>query len=612
MCGILGLLAYGKLKTEEEENARREAMIFMATEILQLTAPRGKEATGISTLYKDGSYTGLKMGIPSTDFINRFGKTKETYEGYLKTIRGHGAPPAVMLGHCRKSSVGNSWNNVNNHPIKVGEIVGIHNGTLTNFNTIFQKLGCKRDGSVDSEAIMRLLHHFSENGTVPFTTEMLQEVAMRLEGTYSVLSYSGNNPYQAIGLRDTRPMTLALIKPLKLMVVASEENFIQSTLWRLSKEIRLYGNKYALPQITMGDVEMKDVPDNHSVVFNLTQEIEKDTDIWDVAEKERIPWKDKKWRVASTTNHNQNKHTGAASKNTGNASASKSEVNSRNVPAPVTVQKKGNNKGTKEPLIGRVFNRDLKKYAKKNNTVDESVSVLGHTEVKLSEKKPQDVKTELSKKTKDGQLDKTKKEGQRKPAKVEELEAIDPIDNVGKNPHEITEVSVMPDTDAVEIANNKTAELKKFSNEGEVLEALELSSRQLAEVKDLPLPALANKLLRAGFKQGVYVGVTEGKQLSKISGSGMMLEKEAEKASKAQKYIRVAKNTVTILCSIIEGLSKSSVDSSVMEKAVVEALDKKKDIDSNTMSEIFSIGDMREHPVITQVRDLVQTKEHRK
>lgn len=34
--------------------------------------------------------------------------------------------------------------NVNNHPIKVNEIIGVHNGTLENHNKIFTNLGCKR------------------------------------------------------------------------------------------------------------------------------------------------------------------------------------------------------------------------------------------------------------------------------------------------------------------------------------------------------------------------------------------------------------------------------------------------------------------------------------
>jgi glucosamine 6-phosphate synthetase-like amidotransferase/phosphosugar isomerase protein len=205
MCGIVGGLAFGKFDTKAGEKVRRESSIFITTQLLQKTVERGKDATGVSLLWDDGNYTGLKMGIPSPDFISRYGETEKDYEGILKLWREYPKIMKVFLGHCRKSSVGNSYDNKNNHPIKVDDIMVIHNGTLTNHDIVFDKLNCKRHAEVDTEAISHLLHEYTKNGTEPFTIDILRETCRRLQGTYSVLAASGNNPFQVAQFRDSKP-----------------------------------------------------------------------------------------------------------------------------------------------------------------------------------------------------------------------------------------------------------------------------------------------------------------------------------------------------------------------------------------------------------------------
>ena len=81
MCGIVGAFAFEKFESKTDERIRRESSIFITTQLLQKTVERGKDATGVSLLWSDGNYTGLKMGIPSPDFIARYGETEKNYEG---------------------------------------------------------------------------------------------------------------------------------------------------------------------------------------------------------------------------------------------------------------------------------------------------------------------------------------------------------------------------------------------------------------------------------------------------------------------------------------------------------------------------------------------------
>ncbi|RLI56709.1 MAG: hypothetical protein DRO87_07795, partial [Candidatus Thorarchaeota archaeon] len=168
MCGIVGAFAFGEPDADKEmEKIRQEAIIFMTTELLQQTQTRGEDATGVATLFNNGMYIGLKSGEKAVNFISTRGGKETDYEGYVKIWRSkvfnkkHPKYARIHVGHCRKSSVGNSFNNDNNHPIVVDPIIGIHNGTLKNHEIIFKKLDCERTGDVDSEAIMRLVHFYT-------------------------------------------------------------------------------------------------------------------------------------------------------------------------------------------------------------------------------------------------------------------------------------------------------------------------------------------------------------------------------------------------------------------------------------------------------------------
>lgn len=313
MCGIVGVLAHGAFETKKEEKIRQEAMIFLTTELLQLTQARGKDATGVATLFNDGDYMGLKMGVSAQEFVTRFGNKETDYEGFLNIWRKKTKPASIVIGHCRKPSTAvgaGTEDNSNNHPIKVGDIVGIHNGTLTNHDNIFTNLKCDKNSKVDSEAIFRLIDHLTNNGSDPFTSEMIQEVCRRLAGTYSCLAFNGNNPYQLVGFRDGRPMVFGLIKPLKLFLIASEQDYLKVAISRYNKMSFLYqlgANKF--PGLRKGDVEFGTTIDDSMFMFDTTKEVTGETKLTDLYVTEKVPRNNKLWSKSTTTNvWNSNRH----------------------------------------------------------------------------------------------------------------------------------------------------------------------------------------------------------------------------------------------------------------------------------------------------------------
>ena len=67
-----------------------------------------------------------------------------------------------VLVHVRDYTKGHPTIEANNHPIRHGTVVGVHNGTVTNDEELFASYGFKRaaDGmTVDSEAIFALAEH---------------------------------------------------------------------------------------------------------------------------------------------------------------------------------------------------------------------------------------------------------------------------------------------------------------------------------------------------------------------------------------------------------------------------------------------------------------------
>jgi amidophosphoribosyltransferase len=338
MCGIVGVLAHGAFETKKEENIRQEAMIYLTTELLQLTQARGKDATGVATLFEDGDYMGLKMGVSAQEFVTRFGEKETDYEGFLNVWRKKVRPARIVIGHCRKPSTlvgAGTEDNNNNHPIKVGDIVGLHNGTLTNHDKIFENLKCGRDSKVDSEAIFRLLDHLTNKGTEPFSMPVLQETCRRLGGTYSVLTFNGNNPFQLAGFRDGRPMEFALIKPLKLFLIASEKDYIKIAITRYNKMAYLYQlGRQKFPGLKKSDIEFGTTIDDSIYLFDVTQEVTPETKLVNLYQTEKIPRNNKLWGKTTATNNwqnnrNQGRAAGGAAATTGAgaAGAKKTEVN---------------------------------------------------------------------------------------------------------------------------------------------------------------------------------------------------------------------------------------------------------------------------------------------
>ena len=608
MCGIIGALAFNDFKSKRKEKVRQESMMYMVTELLGMTQERGKDATGIAALFDDSQYMGLKMAVPAQEFISRFGKTDSDYEGFLYNWREYPTNARIVIGHCRKPSIGTlaaTSDNNNNHPIKVGEIIGVHNGTLTNDDEIFSKLKCGRDGKVDSEAIFRLVNHFTNEGKEPFTLPALKEVCKRLSGNYAVLSFNGNNPYQLSAFRDAKPIIMCLIKPLKMAIIASEEKFIKAAVVRYNKQAVLYqtgGVRFS--PLKKNDIEVITLPDDEAYIFDTRQDVTQATVIKDLYTSIDVPRVSKIWTPTVGPRYRGTGYSG-----TGYNKKKPATTPSNNTTGTPTATSKGN---TNKDRVGRAWSSPAYSY---RNVFNDGSGVEEHGNVEIECHGSKDVTPIMTEPTitveegvdcvgkfgltnSDKPLD---RQVMGPSATIEEIPARD-IDKtismantakvlataaiVGMTAVESVDMNAYPDV--VVMAKDANRKELAFASEDDMMDVLEVSNR--AAFRGLSLHTIGNRIKNFFFERRWYLGYTT---CLKEKSSTKKTKTKPEKVKLAEKHIRVAKNMTRVLAKVVAGTP--------VDDAVKEMLKTGAEFDSKTLSGLYRPGCLNSNVVIHEV-----------
>ena len=646
MCGIIGLFPFGKLDAKQEK-VRQEVMMYLSTELLQITQTRGKDATGVSVMFENCDYIGLKMGISAVEFVARFGGKETDFEGFMKIWRKKMVPAKAFLGHCRKPTAGKSTiDNINNHPIKVGDIIGIHNGTLDNHETIFKNLERKPNGEVDSEAIFQLLHYLTNNGTDPFTLNILEETCKRLEGSYACLAFNGNNPFQVVAFRDSRPIEIAVLKPLKLVIVASDSDFIKTALFRLNIMANIYNYGINFPTIHKNDVDMELLTDDSVYLFDLTKEIDMNTTVADTYESKRVIriekiWKNKKDSYGNYYNqYNQNRTTNniqkkaevvANSAELPNKNSEKSDEKNIYVPKNSNINKTNFEKALVWNKLSESFEKtDISLLINEEivNTLPnmivniETDSVItADKEIIRSPKKNDDdtslitdeknnnfpIKEVQSSPSKEDQLDKA--------VKIEVVKTI-PINltKIDKDGKEIFQKELIPIKQidmitstpvAIELAVKAANSAERFSTDDDVCQALNIFNCN--NLNSLPVYSLANRIIKYITEKAFLVGwktaLQEATPLNILHG----------KQEKAEQGIRTSKILINFISRIISTKNVQLFDDDKFNDRMFQENDKvlqeNRKLSLKAMHKVFSIQDFKQNKILEQIQTLFINEE---
>lgn len=130
MCGHVGIAGF---ITAKEEKAFRDLLVFDSI--------RGEHSTGVASVQASDTEVVKVLGDP----FELFNSAKYT----RMMTRIH----RVLIGHNRFATQG-AINKRNAHPFEVGDLIGAHNGTLTNKHSLFEAYKY----AVDSEAIYAHIH----------------------------------------------------------------------------------------------------------------------------------------------------------------------------------------------------------------------------------------------------------------------------------------------------------------------------------------------------------------------------------------------------------------------------------------------------------------------
>jgi glucosamine 6-phosphate synthetase-like amidotransferase/phosphosugar isomerase protein len=276
MCGIFGIICLNGCSVGKEKLKSITSDLFIKSE------SRGTHASGVCISSKNHINV-LKDMITASEFVDR-----DEYKSFMdeSLIMTTGNPEKnntfSIIGHCRFQTKGSKYINVNNHPIVTEDTVGVHNGMISNDDTLFESykiagnngINIKRNGEVDSEIIFKLYEYFVKigGGNPKFIYKSsLNTISNMLKGSYSCALVHRNIPHIVWLFRNNNPLVVKYYNKYNIIVFASVEQFITYSMLDI-------GEKEAI-NISVGSNEAIAINtiDNKFMRFNIAKAFENNT-----------------------------------------------------------------------------------------------------------------------------------------------------------------------------------------------------------------------------------------------------------------------------------------------------------------------------------------------
>lgn len=247
MCGILGIAFQNG-----HEIKQMGLLKYVLRGLLNESKVRGSDATGVAFIKKSGIHV-IKDNIDAKELIScaEFGSA---------CVKHMTQETISIIGHCRLKTKGAPADNNNNHPIITNNIVGVHNGVISNDEDLFEKFqkrfrSFKRAGRVDSEIIFRLIDHYVHVKGKDMV-DTLKDISHILNGDFACAAVDRTKPYMLWLFRNTGPIYVYNYPKCGIVVFASSASFIEDAV------------DYAC-RGEFGEPEEINVPMSHCLGINL-------------------------------------------------------------------------------------------------------------------------------------------------------------------------------------------------------------------------------------------------------------------------------------------------------------------------------------------------------
>lgn len=228
MCGILGIcLSDGhSMKDKKVEIKALLKQLFVETQI------RGRISTGIAAI-TNKRVIFMKGKLKATSFVQ-----SEEFDNFMDNVLLLDSYKDEYLysiiGHCRYDTKGSPDDNKNNHPIVTDNMIGIHNGMISNDEEIFDKFnaeGIKRKGLVDSESIFQLIDLFykKEIGKGYSTLSAIKKACAYFKGSMTCALLNRNEPQRLYLFRNRMDaLSVVFYGDYGMTVFCSNKSFIDT------------------------------------------------------------------------------------------------------------------------------------------------------------------------------------------------------------------------------------------------------------------------------------------------------------------------------------------------------------------------------------------------
>lgn len=266
MCGIYGMLLLNGAAPESKHRG-------ILTRLAIASQARGRDATGLS-FAKENGITYFKHNIPANSFVNFDAAVKIIEDGFNTSS---GEKLYSVIGHTRQKTQGTEKIQGNNHPIRCGSLIGVHNGCISNDNAIFAWLEhvadnkTSRIAQVDSEAIFALINHYARCFKDEFysaalndkelykspVTRAIMKAVPRLRGSMACALQDGDNPKVVWLFKTNNPTIVYHYKEENIVIFASTDAAI----------------KEAVAQTDFSTPETITMAANQGITFNLEKNI---------------------------------------------------------------------------------------------------------------------------------------------------------------------------------------------------------------------------------------------------------------------------------------------------------------------------------------------------
>lgn len=217
MCGLAGLLLQPKARSDSCWQAIRTHF----RDNLLANEERGRDATGVAVVRLDGSVAMYKVEVPSSAYVRS--------PGFARLMDSLDERVTCVLGHTRLPTKGTPDNPLNNHPIQVGQVLGIHNGHIRNDDSMFSRFHLPRHAQVDSEIIFQFLDLLDPELLAQTYLQHAANVISVLSGNMAVLALDMRLPDRLLVIKAGSPLSVYDAPEWGALTFSSRYVFLRKT-----------------------------------------------------------------------------------------------------------------------------------------------------------------------------------------------------------------------------------------------------------------------------------------------------------------------------------------------------------------------------------------------